>query len=363
MIIVHDILLETVDLDIYNMYPNKSLLFKYLSVIHPKILFVSVAHYHRIKSLNPDVSVSFLNGENISNMIACKLLKKPCVISIRNNIVYESEIESIFEKIFLLIQRILIWNVKPYIITNSEDNKNWFVTNWHIQNKKCISIYNPKDIANIRSLSQHPLEDSFFNTNEPIILTVGRLSPQKGQIHLIRVFSHLCKTISCRLVICGVGVLENELKKLARDLSVEKSILFVGWSDNPYKYMKRADVFVFSSLFEGQPNSLIEALICGCPIVSTDCDYGPREILNNGKYGLLTKKLDGKISDPVNMSLTNAELDMYEKVLYLLQNPNEREVFRQLSIEQAKLFDRDICVNKYYSVFRAAADGRNIDDI
>lgn len=126
-----------------------------------------------------------------------------------------------------------------------------------------------------------------FHTNELILLTVGRLGPQKGHHNHIRYLEN-CEKAPCRFVICGVGEPAESLKKLADDLKIADSILFTDWSDNPYKYMKQADIFIISSMYEGQPNVLIEALICGCLIVSVDCDYGG--VLENGMYGVLTKK-------------------------------------------------------------------------
>ena len=88
--------------------------------------------------------------------------------------------------------------------------------------------------------------------------------------------------------------MEKDLRDLAKKLGLENDIFFLGWQKNPFKFLSRAKVFVLSSLWEGLPNTLIEALACGCPAVSTDCPSGPNEIIENGKSGILVTLKDEK---------------------------------------------------------------------
>lgn len=327
--------------------------------IHPKIFFYIYRHYVNLRKNKYDVSISFLTYTNIINLIVSKILSIPSIISIRNNI-------SLMDggRILYNIQKHLMNYLSPYLIVNSEYNKEAIVLTHNINKDKCISIYNPKNISLIRNQAKVSVTNDFFETDDLILLTVGRLIPVKGHIYLLRIFSKLRQNFPCRLVICGVGKLESELKQLADDLKIEDYVLFTGWTDNPYCYMNRADIFVFTSLSEGQPNALIEALICGCPIVSADCDYGPREILADGKYGILTKKLnDSVISDPVNDNLTDSEMDMYTNILYLLEHPEVREHYSKISDERAEAFDHNIIINKYLSVFKAVKERKMLTDI
>ncbi len=116
---------------------------------------------------------------------------------------------------------------------------------------------------------------------------MGRLSAQKNFTLLIRAFAKVLENRPARLIILGEGHLREELTQLCADLDISKQVEMPGCESNPYKFMKNADLFVLSSNYEGLPNALVEALACGCPIVSTDCLSGPREILDNGKYGQL----------------------------------------------------------------------------
>ena len=321
-----------------------------------RTLFRVYSFYTILKQDDYDLSVSFLNYENCINLAVSKFLGIRTVVSIRNN----PALDVADSKIVMFFQKHLLRILSPYLIVNSNENKIWIVDNYHINGDKCISIYNPKNINNIQTLAQESIEEDFFKTDEIILLTVGRLSAQKGHVHLLRIFSHLIKVVPCRLVICGKGELESSLKQYAIDLGISDSVYLTGWSDNPYKYMQNADIFVFPSLFEGQPNALIEAMICGCPIVSADCDYGPREILDCGKYGVLTKKLDEPISDVVNSPLTDGEIDFYTKVLNLIEHPELREKYSCLSKERIDIFNHEDILKKYYDVFRAAVNGESL---
>jgi glycosyltransferase involved in cell wall biosynthesis len=116
---------------------------------------------------------------------------------------------------------------------------------------------------------------------------VGRLIPQKDYPTLINAFSILRRTKKARLVILGEGNERSQLESMIRELGVTEDTRLLGFRENPYTYMARAAVFVLSSVSEGLATVVIEALACGIPVVSTNCRYGPAEILENGKYGRL----------------------------------------------------------------------------
>jgi glycosyltransferase involved in cell wall biosynthesis len=113
------------------------------------------------------------------------------------------------------------------------------------------------------------------------------LVPQKDFATLLKAFSHVRRSQPAHLVIIGEGRLRSELEALAQSLGIDKDVWMPGFTDNPYAFMGRASVLVLSSICEGLPNVLLEALACGCPIVSTDCPSGPSEILQNGTVGPL----------------------------------------------------------------------------
>lgn len=141
-------------------------------------------------------------------------------------------------------------------------------------------IFNPKLRESILSAAQEPVRHEWFlNKTLPIVMALGRLREQKNFPIIIRAFSKIVKSIPARLVIVGTGREEGRLRELIRDLGCEESILLAGYADNPYAWMKKANVYVAASLWEGLPNTLIEAMVCGLPAIAADCSSGPREIL------------------------------------------------------------------------------------
>jgi glycosyltransferase involved in cell wall biosynthesis len=156
-------------------------------------------------------------------------------------------------------------------------------------------IYNPALAPDLERAAQEALEHPWFQEGQPpVLLTVGRLDNQKDHPTLIRAFARIRAGREVRLVILGEAPHAREtaarttaLRDLAYSLGVEKDVDLPGYQHNPFRFMRRASVFVLTSRFEGLGNVLIEALACGCPVVSTDCESGPAEILERGKYGRL----------------------------------------------------------------------------
>jgi glycosyltransferase involved in cell wall biosynthesis len=149
-------------------------------------------------------------------------------------------------------------------------------------------LYNPIDLKRIATLSEENLDDPWFQAGQPpVIVSTGRLHPQKDFPTLLQAMKLLGSDPKIRLVILGEGQERTALEELIRRFALRDHVRLIGFKANPYAYMSRASVFVLSSAWEGLSNVLIEALACGCRIVSTDCPYGPSEILENGEYGVL----------------------------------------------------------------------------
>jgi len=156
-------------------------------------------------------------------------------------------------------------------------------------------IYNPVVVPDLENQMNEPLDHPFFLPDQPpVILGVGRLVRDKDFATLLRAFAIVRQSTPGRLLILGEGEERSRLESLARELGVSAEVSMPGFVNNPYKYMKKATVFVLSSISEGIGNVLIEAMACGCPVVSTDCKGGAREILGDGKYGFLTPVMDAE---------------------------------------------------------------------
>jgi glycosyltransferase involved in cell wall biosynthesis len=154
--------------------------------------------------------------------------------------------------------------------------------------EKVKVIYNPVITPELFAKAEEPLDHPWFRPGEPpVVLGVGRLTKQKDFPTLIRAFALVRKERPARLMILGEGEERPKLETLARELGIEEDFVLPGFVENPYKYMKRASVFVLSSRWEGLPTVLIEALALGVPVISTNCPSGPAEILEHGKWGCL----------------------------------------------------------------------------
>jgi len=167
-------------------------------------------------------------------------------------------------------------------------------------------IRNPVITPELRELAgDDPNHRWFSRKDKPVVLGIGRLGQQKNFELLIHAFSRVRANIDSRLLILGEGRRRTRMEKLVKKLGIAEHVELLGFVANPYAYLSRADLFVLSSKWEGSPNVLTEALAVGVPVVSTDCDSGPREILQNGKYGELVPVSDvRKLADAMINTLS-----------------------------------------------------------
>lgn len=151
-----------------------------------------------------------------------------------------------------------------------------------------VCVYNIIDNAVSRTrLLEHVDHPWLLNKTSPILIAAGRLAPWKGFFDLIEAMALIVNRRFVRLLILGDGPLRDDLQSLIDARGLAEVVQLVGYVANPLKYFARANVFVLSSHVEGLPNVLVEAMMCGCTPVSTDCPTGPREVLKDGKYGYL----------------------------------------------------------------------------
>jgi glycosyltransferase involved in cell wall biosynthesis len=161
--------------------------------------------------------------------------------------------------------------------------------------ERITTIYNPIVIPDLRAKERAPVPHPWLMTREvPVVLGVGKLKIQKDFPTLIRAFARLRAERPAKLVILGDGPQRGNLEGLVHELGLDADVALPGYVENPYAWMARASVFVLSSAWEGLPGVLIEAMACGCPVVSTDCASGPSEILGKGVYGPLTPVRDDR---------------------------------------------------------------------
>ncbi|MED4375451.1 glycosyltransferase [Schinkia azotoformans] len=242
-----------------------------------------------IKCLNdfkPDVILSTLGHLNLAIIAIKPLLKGSPKIIIREANTPSKDISS-KKKLILSFSKYL-YPKADLIIAQCKEMKDDLIESLGIDEKHIRYIYNPLDINKIQegSKSENP-----FNKDKLNILSVGRLTYQKGFDVLINAFKIVIERFpNAHLTILGEGALKDELQDLAKGLGIRDHISFIGFKDNPYPYYYYADSYILSSRWEGFPNSLLEALACGAKVVATNCKSGPKEILEDNKYGTLVEE-------------------------------------------------------------------------
>ncbi len=163
---------------------------------------------------------------------------------------------------------------------------------------------NPVDIAGIETAAAAPVPHPWLDgAGPPVIVGAGRLVAQKNFALLIDAFARLRARRAARLVILGEGPLRGALEARVRALGLAADVVLPGFVDNPFAWFARAGAFVLSSDYEAFGLVVAEALACGCPVVSTDCAWGPAEILAGGRYGRLVP-----MADPDALAAAIAEL-------------------------------------------------------
>ena len=153
---------------------------------------------------------------------------------------------------------------------------------------KVETVFYPVPVEQLlRKAAEPPLHPWFHDQGPPILLATGRLAPQKDYPTLLRAFAMLRRRRPARLLILGEGPERKRLENLAAELGIAADLSLPGFAANPYAAMARARLLVLSSRFEGLPTVLMESLVCGCPVVATDCPSGPNEIIRSEDHGLL----------------------------------------------------------------------------
>lgn len=155
--------------------------------------------------------------------------------------------------------------------------------------EQVVVIHNPVVDAQLLQQAAAPPSHPWLAAPEmPVVLAAGRLTEQKDYPTLLRAFARLRQARHVRLLILGDGDLKATLLAQAQALGVAEDVSMPGFEPNPFAAMRAAQLFVLSSRYEGLPGVLIQAMACGARVVSTDCPSGPREVLQDGRWGHLT---------------------------------------------------------------------------
>jgi glycosyltransferase involved in cell wall biosynthesis len=287
-----------------------------------------------IQKEKPDVLFSTVNPNNILLSIA-KLFsfrKNKLIVREANNRTQSGKV-NIINKILTF----LTYNfIADKIIALSSGVKDDLITNFNIKSKKIEVIHNPVEVDYIKKVSHDPIKDFDFNEKYKRIVAVGRLVEQKDYPTLLKAFKMISEK-NIQLIILGKGSLEQSLKEMCKRLGIENKVFFLGFKKNPYKYMRRSDVFVLSSKWEGFGHVIVEAMASGIPVISTDCKSGPAEIIKENKYGVL-------------VPTENPNL-LAENIKEILSNDQLKKSYSQLGEIRADSFNSTNIIKQYEGVF------------
>ena len=208
------------------------------------------------------------------------------------------------------------YNTTTKIIVVSEQVKKQSQKILLMRNSSIKVIYNPVRGADKYDLNITQTRKKIFGDFKHCLLSVGRLKKSRDLTRLINAFTLIKNYQEIKLLILGEGPEKDFLNKVIKDNNLENNIEIIGYVEDPYPYYICSDIYIHSSIYDAMPLVLIEALICGCNIISTDCNSGPREILDNGKYGTLipiSNSLAMAKAIDLNLSKKNDNLDIKDR--------------------------------------------------
>jgi glycosyltransferase involved in cell wall biosynthesis len=318
-------------------YNRNNLFDKIISVIRGAVTLKRFVISHDV-----DIVLSFMEWANSINMLSKALgsrHKAYINVRCRLKVHYKNELK---KTSWTMLN--WLWKYTDRTIVNSRDIKEDIVSLFNVNPASVEVVHNPLNLNEIAKLSQESVDEEWFLKRDiPLLINVGSLTKPKGHTYLLKAFSRLAARRPARLAIIGDGELRKSLTDEAKRLNVADKVLFLGWRDNPYKYMARSDIFAFSSIYEGFPNALLEAMACGCPVISFDCPSGPSEILSlegekredisRARYGILVK---GKGEAPLSKAIED-----------LLDDKEAMEYYSRAGIERARQFDLPIIAKEY----------------
>jgi glycosyltransferase involved in cell wall biosynthesis len=295
-------------------------------------VFASIpALVHYLRAARPDVMLSAASHVNLAAVCAHRLagVQTRLVLRASNHLTRAAlNTKRLPTPGRLLLARHL-YPLADRIIAVSEGVAADVVKLTGVPRDRVETIYNPVVTPELEGLARAPVDHPWFaGEGPPIVLGAGRFVAQKDFSTLVKAFARVRAVRPARLMILGRSkrpARERRLRALAERLGIAADVALPGFAANPFAYMARASAFVLSSRWEGLPGVLIEAMACGCPVVSTDCPSGPREILAGGRYGPLV---------PVGDAAALAEA-----ILRVLAAPPDRARLRaraaEFSVEQA----------------------------
>ena len=258
-----------------------------------------IGHINRTK---PDVIIGFTTPI-VRFMLSAKLFcsTQTRYVAVEQNNVSLNIIQSYRPGINTLMQWFtrLLYNTADKIATVSEGIKERIINDYKIDPQKCLTIYNPVNISRVQQLASQLAKKKLID-DKVYLVAVGRLVPQKGYEDMIEAIRLVNRETPCKLLILGEGPLRKTLEEKVFSLGLTDTVLMPGFVEKPWPYLSAATLFLSTSHWEGFSLAHIEAMACGVPLVLTNCDYGPKELVLSQEIGTLVSVGDiSQIADRI----------------------------------------------------------------
>lgn len=259
-----------------------------------------------ISQSRPDMVISFLDIANVTLLAATRVMtdRPRIVLGVQNNLAHSFGRGSLGAAVRWCAQR---WyphadrivalsdgvadQVREFLRTGAE--RVTMVPNIGVTDEVRDQVARPVDVP---------------ASHRPLVVACGRLVPQKSYPDLLHAVKGVMRRRAMTLRVLGIGPLEGELRGLAQRLGIADRLEFAGFVDEPVRHMAAADLFVLSSRWEGFGNVLVEAMAAGTPVVSTDCPFGPKQIIDDSDAGVLVPMGDvGALADAIDALLADSD--------------------------------------------------------
>jgi len=315
--------------------PNESGIKKFL-----KLPILGLKYKKLLEDKKIDVSLSFMVRPNYINAFA-KFFGSRAKTIICERSMFSFQFG--YKNIQSFLNRLLVklYNFSDLIIANSKGNKEDLKKNFNIKTE-IKTIYNVLDIEQIRRKKEDNVD---IEKKDFTFITIGRIDEGKNHKLLINAI----KNIDAKLWIIGDGHLKKELEGMIKNLKLQNKVKLLGKQSNPYKFLSKADAFVFSSNHEGFPNVLLEALACELPIISTDCRSGPREILAPNS-DFTKQATDIEIAEFGVLVPVGDVKKMADAMKMIIEDENLRNRLRKKALNRAKDFEVDKIIKEWEEI-------------
>ncbi len=264
-----------------------------------------------IRTSKPDVVLSALDHANVAAIVARALsgTRSRCIVCVRSvPSVWRLRTRSARGR---LLFRAMRWSYPraDRLVANSSAVRDDVVASLGMPADRIAVVPNPVNIEEIDTLAREPLNDDWLNDDSaPVILGVGRLESLKDFPTLLEAFAKVRARRECRLLILGEGPDRERLEARRGELRLDDDCRMPGFVANPFPWIRRASLLVSSSISEGCPNIVLQALACGTPIVATDSVGGVSEVLEKGRWGDLVPVGDaGAMAAAIEASLLRTD--------------------------------------------------------